>query len=110
MEANTPALALILDAILKATLLLALAWGATLLLRNRSAATRHLVRVFTLAALLLLPVSVFLLPAWHVKGVPGFARSTAPSKVNIAPLRAAATSVPAVAAPASPVAAKPSRG
>jgi beta-lactamase regulating signal transducer with metallopeptidase domain len=115
MNANTPALAIILDTILKATLLLGLAWGATLVLKNRSAATRHLVRVFTLAALLLLPVSVVLLPAWHVKGVPGFAQSAAPSSnvssaaVASAASGTAAASLPAVvpATPSSSVPAKP---
>src|SRR5207302_10537430 len=60
-------------------ILLGLAWGATLLLRRHSASLRHMVRVFTLAALLLLPLSVLLLPAWHVKGVPDFTRRAAAS-------------------------------
>jgi beta-lactamase regulating signal transducer with metallopeptidase domain len=83
--------AIILDTLLKATLLLVLAWGATVILKRRSASTRHLVRAFALAGLLLLPLSVLLLPAWHVKGVPGFARS-------------AAAAAPATAPPASPAA------
>src|SRR5947209_4358153 len=69
---TAPSLAIILDILIKATLLLTLAWGAALLLKNRSAAIQHMVRAFALAALLLLPFSGMLLPAWHVKGIPEF--------------------------------------
>src|SRR5689334_23207507 len=95
-----PNSAIILDTIVKATLLLTLAWGAALLLKQRSAATRHLVRVFALAALLALPFSVRLLPAWHVKGIPDFTGSAAASThvspaVSAAPVRSAVSSLPA---------------
>jgi beta-lactamase regulating signal transducer with metallopeptidase domain len=94
MHTATPTFAMVLDMIVKSTVLLALAWSAALFLRRRSAATQHLVRSFALAALLLLPFSVMLLPAWHVKGIPGFSapqaaprhahaqQSTATSSVN----------------------------
>ena len=72
MHTSTPALAIILDTVVKSTVLLAFAWGAALALKKSSAATQHLVRTFALAALLLLPFSVMFLPAWHVKGVPPF--------------------------------------
>jgi hypothetical protein len=62
--------AIILDTLVKSTLLLAIASGAALVLKKRSAATQHMVRTFALAALLLLPFSVMLLPAWHIKGLP----------------------------------------
>ena len=62
--------AMVLDTVLKSTVLLALAWSAALLLKNRSAATQHMVRTLALAAVLLLPFSVLLLPTWHVKGMP----------------------------------------
>lgn len=75
MHASAPSFAIILDTVVKSTLLLALAWGAALVLKKRSAATQHMVRAFALAALLLLPFSVVLLPAWHVKGIPEFSRS-----------------------------------
>jgi beta-lactamase regulating signal transducer with metallopeptidase domain len=94
--------AIILDTLLKATLLLALAWGATVILKRRSASTRHLVRAFALAGLLLLPISVLLLPAWHVKGAPGFDRSAAlATNTAIAPVvsPAAAWTAPALTAP-----------
>src|SRR4051794_9501794 len=67
--------AIILDTLVKSTLLLAIAWGATLILKKRSAATQHMVRTFALTALLLLPISVMVLPAWHVKGLPEYPRS-----------------------------------
>ena len=80
MPTAIPISAMILDTILKATVLLALASGAAFLLKKRSAATRHMVRTFTMAALLLLPFSVMLLPEFPVKGLPGFAGSTTVAK------------------------------
>ena len=38
--------AIILDTVVKSTLLLAIAWGAALILKKRSAATQHMVRDF----------------------------------------------------------------
>src|SRR3954466_4723520 len=64
--------AIILDTVVKSTLLLAIAWGTALILKKRSAATQHMVRTFALAALLLLPISVMLAPAWHIKGFPQY--------------------------------------
>ncbi|HEX4604577.1 MAG TPA: M56 family metallopeptidase, partial [Candidatus Angelobacter sp.] len=72
MHLSTPSFAMIVDTVVKSTLLLALAWGAALILKRRSAATQHMVRTFALCALLLLPFSVILLPAWRVKGIPEF--------------------------------------
>ena len=74
MHTSAPTLAIILDTAVKSTVLLGFAWGAALALKKSSAATQHLVRTFALAALLLLPFSVMLLPAWHVKGVPQLLR------------------------------------
>ena len=67
--------AIILDTVVKSTLLLAIAWGAALVLKKRSAATQHMVRAFALAALLLLPISVMVLPTWHIKGIPQYPKS-----------------------------------
>src|SRR5690242_1922947 len=104
MHINAPISAIILDTMLKATVLLALAWSAALILKKRSAATQHMVRTFALAALLLLPFSVMLLPAWHVKGVPGFARNTATSTRTASPAspRATVSALPAVSSRAKP--------
>src|SRR5215468_11295446 len=72
MRSAIPILMMILDTTLRATVLMALAWGVSVLLRKQSAATRHMVRVSAVTALLLLPLSVALLPGWHVKGLPSF--------------------------------------
>src|SRR5215472_10936854 len=61
--------AIILDTSLKATVLLLLGWTACALMKDRSAAARHLVQTCFLAALLLLPFST-LFPGWHVRGLP----------------------------------------
>lgn len=104
MHASIPSFEMILDTVVKATLLLTLAWGATLILKKRSAATQHMVRTFALAALLLLPFSGILLPAWHVKGIPQYPRSR-PSTQPAAAQRAAipASLVMPREAPAVPV-------
>src|SRR5690349_16957399 len=115
MHTPAPSLAIILDTVVKSTVLLGFAWGAALALKKSSAATQHLVRTFALAALLLLPFSVMLLPAWHVKGVPQFVRpgavarqtavkpATTPQSLPAAHEEALAASshhtAPAVAAP-----------
>src|SRR5262249_36889412 len=70
--------AIILDATLKTTILLTLAWFATRMLKNRSSAARHLVRTLALCAVLLLPLLSALLPAWHVKRIPELAPTTEP--------------------------------
>jgi beta-lactamase regulating signal transducer with metallopeptidase domain len=69
--------AIFLDAIVKTSFLLALFWIAALPLSRRSAATRHLLRSFGLGAALLLPALSWLVPAWHVPGVPGLMSASA---------------------------------
>ena len=88
MHASIPSSAIILDTVVKSTLLLAIAWGAALILKKHSAATQHMVRTFALAALLLLPISVMLLPAWHIKGLPQYprSRSTQQTAAKMAPI------------------------
>jgi len=66
-------IAILIDATAKATILLAIACLALRLLRNSSAATRHLLLTFSLCAVLLLPVITVLVPAWHVAGIPQIA-------------------------------------
>ena len=58
------------DVILKATIILITAWGATLLLRRAAAAIRHLVWSAAFAALLLLPILSLLVPEWKLRGLP----------------------------------------
>src|SRR5215472_16511472 len=74
--------AIILDTSLKATTILLLGWIACALMKDRSAAARHLVQTCVLATLLLLPFST-LFPGWHVRGlprlVPALGHTTTPS-------------------------------
>ena len=92
MHTGLPSFAMVLDTVVKSTVLLALAWSAALILKKRSAATQHMVRAFALAALLLLPFSVLLLPAWHVKGIPEFS-TPRPQASRKAVAQPAATSI-----------------
>ncbi len=104
--------AIVLDTALKATILLLLAWGGALILKNRSAALRHAVLAFAVAALLLLPFSSVVLPAWHVKGMPAFAATVSATTAStpatpIVQPRAAATYASAPTLARTPVALAP---
>src|SRR5882672_7696238 len=57
---------LLVDAAVKGTALLGLAAVAAIILRRDSAATRHLVWLLTMVALLAVPVLSALLPQWRV--------------------------------------------
>jgi beta-lactamase regulating signal transducer with metallopeptidase domain len=107
MHSFSPLFAIILDTVLKSTVLLALAWFAAFILKKRSAATQHMVRTLSLLAVLLLPLTVMLVPAWHVKGLPGFSRfrtASRPVAAHLTPadappvIAATATSQPALPA------------
>ena len=54
------------DQLVKATLLLLLAWIVTRLLRRASASVRHQVWTVALIGVVLLPLLSFALPAWHL--------------------------------------------
>ena len=75
----------VLDAIVKVTVLLALCSIAALLMKRSSAATRHLLRTSTLAAILILPVFVALLPSWRVAILPARAIVSTEPLPSIAP-------------------------
>ena len=66
-----PVLPFVLDLTLKSTLVLLLACAAVRLLRNASAALRHLVWSTALGGVLLLPVLSWALPSWRVTWWPG---------------------------------------
>lgn len=85
----------------KATLVFVLAWGAALLLRKLSAATRHMLLVFAIVAALLLPFSA-LLPQWRVSGIPDFTEHLAPVR-DTASLRATAPSDGGAASESDPI-------
>src|SRR2546423_8271464 len=57
---------LLADSAVKGTALLVLAASAALMLRRDSAATRHLVWLLAMVALLVVPVLSALLPQWRV--------------------------------------------
>src|SRR5947207_6113222 len=63
-------IAIILDAAIKATVLLSLARVASYFLKRRSAATRHVLYTFALSAVLVLPILTSLMPAWNLPGIP----------------------------------------
>jgi beta-lactamase regulating signal transducer with metallopeptidase domain len=70
MSTLTSLFAILVDATLKATLVLCLAWVAGRALKTRSAAARHLVRQWALGAALMLPLLSLVLPVWQVRGIP----------------------------------------
>src|SRR5258708_25283763 len=57
---------LLVDSAVKGTALLMLAAVAALILRRDSAATRHLVWLLAIVAMLAVPVVSAMLPQWHV--------------------------------------------
>jgi len=59
-------LAVLLDLTLKGVLILVLAGALTALLKQASAATRHLIWCLALCSVLLLPVLTLTLPSWHL--------------------------------------------
>jgi beta-lactamase regulating signal transducer with metallopeptidase domain len=69
---------------LRATVILAGAWAATLLLRRASAATRHLIWTAGIAGVLALPVLTFAIPAWDVPMFTVPARVDAPAVTEAA--------------------------
>lgn len=84
------------DAAVKGTALLALAAIAAAALRRDSAATRHLVWLVAVVALLVVPALSAVLPGWRV--LPGWA-AVPPEPAVVRPTAAA---IPAPAAPATP--------
>ena len=63
-------IAILADAFVKATVLLLLAAGVTLLLRRSAASLRHLVWTLACGGVLALPLASALLPNWRVAGWP----------------------------------------
>src|SRR5216684_1188990 len=63
-------IAILADAFVKATVLLVLAAGVTLLLRRSAASLRHLVWTLACGGVLALPLASALLPNWSLAGWP----------------------------------------
>ena len=62
---------------LRSLILLSIILGATLLLRRAAAATRHMVLILGLVALLALPMLSWMLPDWNLEILPAAAVATA---------------------------------
>jgi bla regulator protein blaR1 len=58
---------LVLETVVKATCVLAVAWAVNMARRRASAASRHFVWTLAVAALLVLPVLSAALPRWDVE-------------------------------------------
>ena len=67
----------------KATVLITLAWCASLLLRRRSAALRHQVWAIAIIGALVLPLASWVVPAWHLISAPAATVVQAPARVSI---------------------------
>lgn len=93
---------LFLDSALKGTVLLALAGLAVIALRKASAATRHLVWLFAIAALLVTPLVSVLLPGWRV--LPRWTPATASTvRFTATPARMATSAPPPLTSIADPI-------
>jgi beta-lactamase regulating signal transducer with metallopeptidase domain len=82
---------MLLDLALRATLVLAIAFAATIALRRSAAATRHLVWTLAVVSVLALPALMLMLPAWRI--LPDLDVSLAPHE-RVAPALRAAENVP----------------
>jgi beta-lactamase regulating signal transducer with metallopeptidase domain len=69
--------ALFIPVTIKGSLILAIAFTATRIMRGTSASARHMVWTLGMVALLLLPLMELALPSWHVFPLPGAHRAAA---------------------------------
>ncbi len=74
---------LLVDSAVKGTVLLVLAAIVALILRRDSAATRHLVWLLAIVAMLVVPVLSTMLPQWRV--LPAWLSSSRPAVVAVRP-------------------------
>src|SRR5947209_16772288 len=102
---------LLVDSTIKGTVLLALAAVAALLLRRDSAATRHLVWLLAIGALLAAPALSLLLPQWRVlpawTAMPSTAALVSPPPILSSQTSAGQTSVAQIAVASTPPPAAP---
>ncbi len=81
---SAAAMAVLIDAALKGTVVLAVAGAITILLRPASASVRHLVWTLAVTAVLVTPALSLLLPRWEIEGLPRFMPS-APTQADVKP-------------------------
>lgn len=98
-------LALLLDAAVKGSLLLLIAWAVTSLMRRGSAAARHALWWAAVSGLLLLPAFSAAIPGWRV--LPPWAKVADRAAPAPAPAPPAATAVQAIPLPARPLEDRP---
>src|SRR5689334_23170815 len=96
---------ILLDIVVKATLVLAAGCAAGFLLRRAAAALRHLLWTMVAAALLLLPAFEWALPVWEVRALPAGVALNFVAESRIPALPAGDSSAAAAAA-VKPAAAK----
>ncbi len=85
LERGPSWLSLLLDASLKATVLLGAAWLANRLLRRSPASARHAVWVAAVGSAVILPVLAAVLPAWRMEILPIAQRKTLTAPVTVVP-------------------------
>ncbi|MCA9068611.1 MAG: hypothetical protein KDA84_06795, partial [Planctomycetaceae bacterium] len=71
-------LILVLDGVVKMTILLLAGWGVAFWMKRHSASARHIVWGLTLVATLLVPVGMWLLPGWGIERAISSTKSTNP--------------------------------
>ena len=97
-------IAILADAFVKATVILLVAAGVTLLLRRSAASLRHLVWTLACGGVLVLPLASAVLPNWRVAGWP---RLDVPAAYDVNELPAQRHAAPPAAQDPTPPAAKP---
>src|SRR2546422_5690175 len=97
-------IAILADAFVKATVLLLLAAGVTLLLRRSAASLRHLIWTLACGGVLALPLASALLPNWRVAGWP---RLDVPVAFDLSEMPTQRDATPAPTRPPTPTAARP---
>src|SRR5256712_4840691 len=97
-------IAILADAFVKATVLLLLAAGVTLLLRRSAASLRHLIWTLACGGVLALPLASALLRNWRVAGWP---RLDVPVAFDLSEMPTQRDATPAPTRPPTPTAARP---
>src|SRR2546422_8245396 len=97
-------IAILADAFVKATVLLLLAAGVTLLLRRSAASLRHLIWTLACGGVLAEPLASALLPNWRVAGWP---RLDVPVAFDLSEMPTQHDATPAPTRPPTPTAARP---